>query len=224
MEWGWSRLPATLWGYTVFDWMEIGEVLTLRLVDKRTKETVESAVEVYFQSLTARHPSNDDYLSLTTVSASIQACKSAALSFLLRLQTPPLLALINHPQPTEELTRVGRLVWKLGHPGEGGDGEWAEARWMLVNIELFVDVLTRFDGRMTAQVSEVLMRYSDSNCGRAVKCLLSYLSEYRSGCSFNTEDYFFSLKRLKAFERRFAVVSKLVFLIQHPTYVLSGKK
>lgn len=199
------------------DYLDCGDLVALRSISRETKETVERAVEIHYQSLLARYPTNEEFMRIESTKSQIRACTCAAVASLQRVQASLNSFITGITRPPESLQTVSSLVYRLGHPGGTENPQWEQSKWQLMNMDLFTRSLIEFDGRLLDEVKVVTGRYSESEDNRIVKWLLVYLKEYANGCELSNESFLRSVQALTNIERRFACVSKLMFLQSHPS-------
>lgn len=207
MESKWYELPSVLWSAYLFDCVP-GDLGALRLVDRRTKAVVERALDEYLSLIRQRLAISKDFEYIELVKRQVSKHRAQAQTLLLRIQTSGLSILMLH-DPSPALQEVAIFLYRLGHPLEEQSRGWAEARWQLANLPIFISQLTEFDGRLGNEAADLLERLGEDIREREGRLLVAFVREYSAAAALLTLEFRGKERRKNEEMRLFAWVSKI---------------
>lgn len=101
------------------------------------------------------------------------------------------------------------FLYRLGHPLEEQTKGWAEARWQLTNLPIFIPQLTEFDGKLGNEAADLLERLGEDIREREGRLLVAFLREYSAAAALLTLEFRRKEQRKNEEMRLFTWVSKI---------------
>lgn len=209
MDSQWYSLPSVLWSSHLFPCLQ-PHISPLRLINRRTKLTIDKAISEYTALLRHRlshiHPFDH-------IRTAISSHHSHALSILLQLQHSSRLAALLQREPSQDLREIADFMYKLGHPEEKLKKGWPEARWQLANLSLFIPQLMNFDGKLSQEAVFLVEKLTEPIKDREIRLLFEFICDYNAVNQLKTEEFVEREREFEETSRLFTVILKLKSLV-----------